>query len=679
MIHFRLTEDKKRARIDLMYRVNADLFEIFKNTCVSAGGAYSREYNGQVCMVEEVPSVMELFNTLNMKSSIEEELLNLIQNTAETIKSDMKQSEKRLIKMEKVLKKDKKQLREYQRLGVMWLASRRRALLADEMGTGKTIQAIMALPDNAAVVICAPKAAKRAWFNECKKWRPDIVPYLMEGRGNFMWPAKGQMLIYNYDILPGSPPKNCPKHVHFIGDEIHMCKDISRKRTKFFRQIKDVVIARLGRVWVLTGTPMLNRPSELWGVLEAADMAADAYVSWQNFMRVFKGAPDGKKFVWGTPLPEAGLLLKKVCLMRKRADVLPELPVKSFEKIDVDIFDKKVIHMLDEIVADLKDAGYNIKDVSLEELAENGVVFEKISRMRNEMAIAKIPHMLEQVEMYEENEEPLVVFSAHTAPINTLKDREGWAIITGDVSQDKRDNIIKDFQDGKYKGLGITIQAGGVGITLTHAAHALFVDKMWTPALNWQAEDRICRIGQTRGCMIKSLVCSHVLEQHIYYKLDEKTHIIVNGIDTAKTTETDVTEYNLNLGVLKTARVGEAKDAKPNAKTIDRIVQIVAKSEQLKTPDEVRATPLRRKPQSPLENWVAQGLEKLASYDTDRARVVNGIGFNKMDTTIGNSFAEHLAKAGGLTDKQWSSAASILRKYQGQIGKMPVGTEATVA
>lgn len=679
MIHFKLTTDKKRAKIDLLYRVNSDIFETYRNTCTSAGAAYSREYGSNVCTIEEVPIVMEAFNNINMKSTIEEELLNIIQKTAEIIKLDVKGSEKRLIKMEKALKKEKKVLREYQRTGVLWLSARRRALLADEMGLGKTIQVIMALPHEAAVVICAPKAAKRAWYNECKKWRPDIHPFLMEGRGNFMWPKPGQMLIYNYDILPGEPPKNCPKRVYFIGDEIHMCKDIARKRTKFFRQVKDVVIARFGRVWVLTGTPMLNRPSELWGVLEAADLAPDAYGTWQNFMRVFKGAPEGRKFVWGEPLPESGTLLKKVCLMRKRLDVLPELPAKTYESITVNISDNKVIGMLDEIVDDLNTAGYDLSDINLEELESTGVVFEKISKMRNEMAIAKIPHMLDQVEMYEENDEPLVVFSAHTAPINYLKERSGWAIITGDISQTNRDRIIEDFQAGKYKGLGITIQAGGVGITLTHAAHALFVDKMWTPALNWQAEDRICRIGQTRGCIIKSLVCSHVLEQRIYELLGIKTEMIQKGVDTAKTTETDVTDYNLNMSVLKGAKIGDGKQIIPTTKAIDRIVQIVAKSNTIKTPDNVRANVARRQAETPLEHWVAGALKKLSSVDGDRAREINGIGFNKMDSAIGNSFAEQVIRGGGLSDKQWKTAASFLRKYQKQVGAVPVGTEATIA
>lgn len=679
MIHFKLTPDNKRASINILYRVNTDIFETFRNTCTSSGAAYSREYGSNVCTIEEVPMIMEAFNSLNMKSTIEEELLNIIQKTAEIIKKDLKGSEKRLMRMEKALKKEKKVLRDYQRLGVLWLSSRRRALLADEMGTGKTVQTVMALPDEAAVVVCGPKAAKRAWFNECKKWRPDIIPFLMEGRGNFIWPKPGQMLIYNYDILPGSPPKNCPKHVHFIGDEIHMCKGVKTKRTMFFRQIKDTIISRFGRVWVLTGTPMLNRPSELWSVLEAADLAADAYVSWQNFIRVFKGMPEGKKFVWGEALPEAGLLLKKVCLMRKRADVLPELPAKTYEDIEVDIIDKKVIGMLDEIVSELNKAGYDLGEIDLEQLENTGIIFELISKMRNEMAIAKIPHMLEQVEMYEENEEPLVVFSAHTAPINYLKEREGWAVITGDVSQTNRDIIIEDFQKGKYKGLGITIQAGGVGITLTHSAHALFVDKMWTPALNWQAEDRICRIGQTRGCIIKSLVCNHPLEQRVYELLGEKTHLIKNAVDTAKTTETDVTEYNLNMAVLKYAKIGDGKQMVPTTKAIDRVLQIVEKSNSIKTPDDIRAQPARRKAQTTLEHWTAHALQKLSDYDRDRAREINGVGFNKMDTAIGNSFAEQLFKGGGLTEKQWKTAASFCRKYQKQVGVMPVGTEAAVA
>jgi len=154
--------------------------------------------------------------------------------------------------------------------------------------------------------------------------------------------------------------------------------------------------------------------------------------------------------------------------------------------------------------------------------------------MRELLAKAKIPAMLNLVEEFEEQEEPLLVFSAHRAPIDTLAQREGWATITGDVSADERQVIAKDFQDGKYKGLAMTIDAGGVALTLTRASQVLFVDRTFTPGLNEQAEDRVFRIGQTRGVIISTLVGDHYLDRRLASILCEKTELIKASVEASR-------------------------------------------------------------------------------------------------------------------------------------------------
>jgi len=130
--------------------------------------------------------------------------------------------------------------------------------------------------------------------------------------------------------------------------------------------------------------------------------------------------------------------------------------------------------------------------------------------------------------------EPLVVFSAHRLIPDTLGQRPGWAAITGSTGAEQRAAIVRRFQAGELCGVAATIAAAGVGITLTRAAHAVFADLAWSPALNSQAEDRICRIGQTRGCMITTLVADHPIEHMVHTCIRQKIALISATTEAAK-------------------------------------------------------------------------------------------------------------------------------------------------
>lgn len=170
----------------------------------------------------------------------------------------------------------------------------------------------------------------------------------------------------------------------------------------------------------------------------------------------------------------------------------------------------------------------------LEKLITKGASFNDLARIRAALATAKMPAMLELIEELEEQDEPVVVFSAHRAPIDHLAQRKGWAVITGDTSPEERTAIEDRFQAGELRGVGATIKAGGVAITLTRACRAIFVDLDWTPGLNQQAEDRICRIGQKRPVLITVLTAEHPLDERVSELLEEKVGIIDASVNAAR-------------------------------------------------------------------------------------------------------------------------------------------------
>lgn len=652
MIHFSFSMDKKVVLVELLNSMKTDtvIFNNFKNICEAMSARYNADYGTNTVSIDYATELIEAFLGHKFHCTISDDLKQAIYDMASQIENDIKDIHNTLEKKEKVLMKKGKSFFPFQKNGIEWLAPRRKAALFDEMGLGKTIQSLMTIrPEEGTVVIC-PSIAKSVWYKEARKWRPKLVPYFFVGRGSFIhWPKPGQIYIVNYDILPGSPPPNCPKNIRLIFDEAHAVKNIAAKRTKFSRQIADAVDSAGGRTIILTGSPLPNRPSELWTVLETCGLATQAYGNWKNFWRVYNGSRVGGKFVWGTPEPEAATLLKRVALIRKRADVLQDLPEKIYQDIDVEVNDPAVKAALDEIRDALEDSGVEIDDVSLEEIQANEMVFSKLARVRAQLARIKIPFMLEYVEQYEESDEPLVVFSAHKAPIEVLSSREGWAVITGDVSHEARSKIVDDFQAGKYKGLGITIQSGGVGITLTHAAHSLFVDKMWTPALNWQAEDRLCRIGQTRGVNIISLVCNHVVEQHVHNLLSHKTNIIETSVDRAKVSgDMDMVSYNMKTDIL------DKMGGNISTKKLEKMKQMIS---QIEIAAPVNAP---RDARTLIEKWAKDSITSLALSNK----------FSKFDEISGKDLANKIA-ASGLTDTQWRTAINMSRKYQKEIGAAP--------
>jgi SWI/SNF-related matrix-associated actin-dependent regulator of chromatin subfamily A-like protein 1 len=412
--------------------------------------------------------------------------------------------------------------------GVDWLAGRPRALLADEMGLGKSAQALLALPEGAAALVVCPASLKYTWREEARRWRPDLQPAVLEGKGAFHLPRPGEVVVANYEILPASLEGGVgvaqgfqteAAGVHLIVDEAHKVKNHKAARTRRVRGLA----GQTRTAWGLTGTPLLNRPPDLWGVLDCLGLAREAFGSWPRFCRLF-GVRENfwGGLEWGEPAPEVSGLLRRVMLRRRRQEVLPQLPAKQY---------RTVVVTLDQLLGRDLDGLWKDWEPWMTERGELPP-FDHFSTVREHLARARIPAMLELVEEYEEQGVPLVVFSAHRAPVEALRGRKGWGVITGEMPPAERQAAVEAFQAGRLKGVGLTIQAGGTGLTLTRAWTALFVDQDWAPANNAQAEDRLARIGQQASkVLIIRLVSDHALDRRVLQILDRKQGLIQKAVE----------------------------------------------------------------------------------------------------------------------------------------------------
>jgi hypothetical protein len=569
-------------------------------------------------------------------------------------------------------------LYDFQLAGIEFLARRTRAILADDMGLGKTLQALMAVdPTMGALVVC-PSAVKYSWSDEVKKWRPDLTPVVLEGRESFRWPKPGEVVITNFEILPkwlmpvtiakgrdgkeikGAQIPNIPsfrgmnpKNVVCIIDEAHRGKNY---RTQVHKKIKELGTL-CGKIWFLTGTPLMSRPTDLYGVLQSGHMDRDVFGGWKGFTRCFSASRSGYGGSWqfGSPLPEVPERMRRVMLRRMKEEVLPDLPSTIWKDVVVDGLGVRLRGQLDKLW-DKIGAG-----VEAGELPS----FEMLSKVRAKLAESRIPAMLDMVEDFEDAGTPLVVFSAYKAPINKLGERDGWRIITGDVSAQERQEIVREFQAGNLKGVALTIAAGGVGLTLTHASNVLFVDLDWTPALNAQATDRVRRIGQTAGSVqVIRMMSDHAVDRRVHELLAEKMELIQKAIEAEIKYEAKAPKGALAINTESQADF-DARMAKINA----AVAQVAVQQAQQRVIDGAWLTGERNKanrPEVPITPQLAVTLRDALKFmlgRCDGAQARDDVGFNKPDA----GRARVLVTTGLTSDDELRAAERMLSRYHRQL------------
>jgi SWI/SNF-related matrix-associated actin-dependent regulator 1 of chromatin subfamily A len=566
-------------------------------------------------------------------------------------------------------------LYQFQVDGVNFLSQRKKALLGDEMGLGKSVQSLMGIPQNGSAMVICRAGLKYNWLDEVRKWRKDLTPVVLEGRTSFRWPKKGEVVIINNDILPeefNTPVKERGENTNdyfvrlnqyridlknnnnvscnLIIDEAHDYKNRKAARSRKVKEISlicDTTIA-------LTGSPLTNRPEDLYGVLDTIGLAKEVFGNFERFQSLFNATRNRFGVEYGKPNAIVPELLRRVMLRRRREEVLPELPNKTYTHLTIGNTDSRLKEKLDKMWSEWSG------------VIENQILppFQQFAEIRADLAQSRIETMLDYINDSEEQECPLVVFSAHLAPLEILKARTGWAVITGETKPEHRQEIVRDFQNGKLKGVGISIRAGGVGLTLTHAWKALFVDLDWTPASNWQAEDRICRIGQlSKKVEIVRMVSDHPLDIHIQNLLINKIDTINRSIDASiagkKINANVESEQAFQERMNKVAEI-ERKNAEEESRKVKEYskskVQEIHSRETAKKPNKRFALTPERSEQ------VRQAFQFMLGV-CDGAHEKDNIGFNKPDAAV----AHILLSAGLENEMELEAGFLILSRYHRQL------------
>ena len=557
----------------------------------------------------------------------------------------------------------------YQKAGIAFGLDRNNVLIADDMGLGKTVEAIGIVNNdptiNSVLVIC-PASLKINWKREFDKWK---TRGLSVGIADGKTMPDTDVVIVNYDILKKHHDAlRTRKWDCLISDESHYLKNSKTIRaTEVLGGKESTPIAARKRIF-MTGTPIVNRPEELWTLVHSLDPDGLGK-SWQGFMTRYAAAKQ-TRYGWDTSgasnLDELQQRLRSSFMIRRlKGDVLKDLPPKTRQIIELPADTPELRKALEAenaayeqraqvlerlaAVRDLAEASGNTaayEDAVSHLKAAADIAFDEISKERHRLAVAKVPAVIDHIKEQLENVSKIVVFAHHYDVVDAIKAAfpAGECVeVTGRCSAEQRDRAVTDFQTKPGVKLFVgNIRAAGVGLTLTAAQTVDFAELDWTPGNVTQAEDRLHRIGQVGNVLVQHLVVDGSLDSKMAKTLVEKQANIDKALD----------------------KDGKPVDAASASALEDPVIPLSTEADRAADkaamPGASAAKPLSERQVAAVHS----GLKISARLDPDRAGMLNDQGFNAYDGTIGHS----LAGSDNLSQKQAALGFKVLRKYRRQLG-----------
>jgi SWI/SNF-related matrix-associated actin-dependent regulator 1 of chromatin subfamily A len=423
--------------------------------------------------------------------------------------------------------------------GVAFLLGRRRAILADDMGLGKTRQSIVALTHAAPVgpwLVVAPASVKQNWAREITVARPVDQAHIV---GPQVPPQDGYTgwVVVNYDLLS--------RHIDALAalpwtgivfDEAHYLKNHTSARSKLARRL--VTESPDAVVHALTGTPLTNRPRDLFPLLQLAGHSmARSFLSFakrycQAYHNGFGWVTDG-----ASNLDELRIQLHGVMLRRTKDEVL-DLPPKLRSWVPVSVpagtAGKETRRLLETLMTSAlgreRGRAEGDRPRGARALGQDRTrLLADVTKVRVQIAKAKVPTTIEFVDGVVAQGEKVIVFSAFDEPVQRIAAHlgESAVVITGKTPTAKRQALVDRFQrDDDVRVLVANIVAGGVGLNLTAARQVVFNDLDWVPANHWQAEDRAYRIGQRGSVNVTYFAASGTIDEFVAHVLRVKSALI---------------------------------------------------------------------------------------------------------------------------------------------------------
>lgn len=518
------------------------------------------------------------------------------------------------------------------------------------------------------ILVVAPATLLLNWRSEIKKWQTLDLPIFVIRPGLVFRGEQEGWYIINYDIAHRYEEQlKREAWCIVILDECQYLKSRSAKRTRALLggckiktdDAREPVPAK--RKLLLTGTPIMNRPAELFSLINYLDPAR--WASWTAFARRYCGGWDGNAMGQGASnLDELQARLRETIMVRRlKADVLTELPPKrrqvvsmepdtdeareavgrevaAYERTEAEI--AAATYAMQAAEAEGDEAAYRAAVARLQTV--RGIAFTEMAKVRHETALAKLPQVLEHLAAIETGK--VIVFAHHkdvVAGLCAALAPEGVVKITGETKVEDRQGIVAKFQtDPSVRFFVGNIKAAGVGLTLTASSHVVFAELDWTPSAISQAEDRAHRIGQVNNVLIQHIVLDGSLDAKMAKMVVAKQEVIEQALDRAvAVSEKDRPAFVAKVATDAAGEPLEELEEKAAAKPAPTVAL---------TGEQVAA--------------IHQALRIVAAMDEDRAQTLNDIGFSKFDTRFGCE----LAGRDRLSPRQAAAGMKLARKYRRQ-------------
>ena len=429
---------------------------------------------------------------------------------------------------------------DFQNSGIHYAMMRDACIIADPMGLGKTIMAIgvsNSIPRGSSTLVVCPAFLKGNWQLEFAKWDAwDRRVYVIND--NNTPDPSAHVYIINYDRLS--------QHYDFLKsrdwglvilDEAHYLKSPKANRTRLIFGKPPYEGLRAKKWLALTGTPVLNRPIELWPILEKFDPEGlgRSYIS---FVTRYCDAKRVKVAKGKTVLDVSGasnlielnfLLRARLMLRRDRDKALSQMPKIRRKILNVDVEDRAAVELM-RLEAELVDKIGGI-DTVLEKLSSGSFSahISELSSVRRDLAKFKAPIIAERIKDAFESEEiedgKVIVFCWHREVAESLANAisdglEGMkrkvVCLHGEMPSAERERLVAAFQNEDEPSVIVgTISSIGVGLTMTRARLAIFAEFAWTWAELEQAESRAARLGQQHSVLFEYYTINNSLDAKV--------------------------------------------------------------------------------------------------------------------------------------------------------------------
>lgn len=418
----------------------------------------------------------------------------------------------------------------HQLAGCEWLVKWKRTIVADDMGLGKTHQSVLAINHihPKRVLIICPVFLKLNWKSELSEL---IHPYdihiidTKKNKSKFDENRKKdyQIFIVNYDILTKFKFDSINWDV-LICDEAHYFKNMKSKRGEAVHDIKGEY------EWMLTGTPILNRPRELYSLIKK--LKPNIMSKSEFEVRYCNGHNNG--YGWdasgASNLTELAERLRenRLMLIRKKDEVL-DLPEKTISVIDLDL---KIPKEIDDWYSKKKDLPWNelakmLVDDGNFRIPELG---KTIFEIKHDIASVKVESICDIAKNILESKEKIVLFAHHRGIIDIIMEQlkdYNPVKLDGSMSIEDKDIAIKSFLNNPTTRVFIgSIMACGVGITLTVADTAIFFELPWNHGIFAQTSDRLHRIGQKNAVQIVVPIIKDSIDADFWKTIKSKEKIV---------------------------------------------------------------------------------------------------------------------------------------------------------